>query len=188
MLEINEIGKEEEEAFVIEAMHKAKAQEKLIKLIQKCKEHQDLSFLDNYDKSDWPEGLWQSEPDYERWIDEETEYECLILRSPLGTLNGYVSVPGTHPLDSKSEDEIQDLLEVHGGITWSSKDGTIPFFTKPTPYIVGFDCGHCTDIMPLLPLFDSKKLRNYATYKDMNFVKKECISLARQLKNLESIN
>jgi hypothetical protein len=41
------------------------------------------------------DGEWQVEPDYRHWIDEETELDCLIVRTQLGHLCGYVGVPRT---------------------------------------------------------------------------------------------
>ena len=55
------------------------------------------------DKSTWGEGEWQNEPDKKQWQDEETNYPCLIVRSPVsGSLCGYVGVSEGHALFGKS--------------------------------------------------------------------------------------
>ncbi len=51
------------------------------------------------DKSKWPPGPWQEEPDKIQWQDEETGLPCLIVRQPeVGHLCGYVGVAEGHPL------------------------------------------------------------------------------------------
>lgn len=48
-------------------------------------------------KASLPEGEWQSEPDYQHWVDEETGLDCLIVRHPnSGHLCGYVGVMEGH--------------------------------------------------------------------------------------------
>lgn len=49
------------------------------------------------DKSEWPVGPWQSEPDKKQWLDKATDLPCLIVRGPVGALCGYVGVPKGHP-------------------------------------------------------------------------------------------
>jgi hypothetical protein len=51
-------------------------------------------------KSKMPEGIWQEEPDYQHWIDEETGLDCLIVRNSGGALCGYVGIPQSHPFYS----------------------------------------------------------------------------------------
>lgn len=50
------------------------------------------------DKSSWDQGEWLNESDKVTWIDPETGYQCIILRSYVtGSLNGYVGIPIYHP-------------------------------------------------------------------------------------------
>ena len=50
-------------------------------------------------KAKLPEGVWQEEPDYQHWVDEDTGLDCLIVRHPSsGHLCGYVGVPKDHSL------------------------------------------------------------------------------------------
>jgi hypothetical protein len=91
------------------------------------------------DKSDWGPGAWQNEPDKMQWRDEATGFPCLIVRSPLGNLCGYVGITEGHPWFGKDYnrgkvtscdgcDHENDYhyactpagnLRVHGGITYS---------------------------------------------------------------------
>lgn len=48
-------------------------------------------------RSTWRRGPWDSEPDIVSWQDEATGLRCLIVRTSLGSLYGYVGVDHTHP-------------------------------------------------------------------------------------------
>lgn len=176
----------------------------------------------SHDKSRFPDGPWQTEPDKVHWIDPETGYDCLIHRGPLGALCGYVAVEPDHPFYGRQYDEVYSVdkegnrtyLDVHGSLTYSdfcmeTEDETTGVCHVPQPgrpekvWWFGFDCGHWMDYIPgmntedLLKVYkdleekdpehkayrDEKALRE--TYKDINFVKAEVASLARQLKGLE---
>ncbi len=98
-----------------------------------------IEYRDIVDKSDWPRGPWDSEPDKLQWRDETTGLPCLIVRGPVGALCGYVGVlPGHafHGLDygqcpkgSECPDRTEERswcdhtpesgLDVHGGITFA---------------------------------------------------------------------
>lgn len=97
------------------------------------------------DKSSWGRGTWQDEPDKRQWQDEATGLPCLIVRSPLGHLCGYVGVSASHPWHGKSynsclkglavrhddglcegckehgwcQNRPENILHVHGSITYS---------------------------------------------------------------------
>lgn len=94
------------------------------------------------DKSAWPPGPWQAEPDKKQWTDKTTGLPCLIVRNHGGALCGYVGVADGHPLHGKEYGACvwpekhdahepgdsdwhynctpQALLEAHGGITFAS--------------------------------------------------------------------
>jgi len=66
--------------------------------------------------------------------------------------NGYVLLPKEHPLHGKSYDEIHPLipsLNVHGGLTFSTKASTLTWEKLPkhnkTDWVVGFDTAHFND-------------------------------------------
>lgn len=55
------------------------------------------------DRTGWPKGEWDNEPDAETWVDKMTGYECKILRSDVsGAWCGYVGVTEKHPWFGKS--------------------------------------------------------------------------------------
>lgn len=69
------------------------------------------------------DGPWLGEADKVAWRDQDTGYECIILRDARGGhLCGYVGVPQGHPLWGFSDDAIPaDLgIEVHGGLSYSN--------------------------------------------------------------------
>lgn len=88
------------------------------------------------DKSTWGRGPWADEPDKIQYQDEATGLPCLIVRSPVGALCGYVGVPEGHPwfgiaynerTDRAPETDDHDwsaerpesVIDVHGGLTFS---------------------------------------------------------------------
>lgn len=158
-------------------------------------------------------GPWADEPDSLTWDDEKTGYRCHIWRNRMGALCGYVRVPESHPLHGVEYsadipeamkpllDVVMDgpvgkrgaiqvfcaaggvtrvdiLFDVHGGITFSGEpagaDGGHWF---------GFDCGHAGDLSPGLP-FRSAFDDAGDEYRDIEYVKAECASLARQLRQV----
>lgn len=81
----------------------------------------------------------------------------------MGTLCGYVAVPPSHPWHGVPYDNID--VSTHGGLTYSdSCDDDGPICHVPSPgesdevWWVGFDCGHCYDVMPAQPRLSSSIL------------------------------
>ena len=141
------------------------------------------------DKSSWPIGVWQEEPDKRQWMDEASGLPCLIVRNPsLGHLCGYVGVPPHHPDFCKEYDNVS--ADVHGGLTFSGfcqKDSeetgichTVEVFEDDKVYWFGFDCAHWGDMSPNMPFRDSHE--DGQKYKDFPYVEKQCQELAAQLK------
>lgn len=150
------------------------------------------------DKSDWPDGPWRQEPDKAQWVDRETDLDCLIVRNRLGALCGYVGVPSDHPLHGKGDynDDDYVALDVHGGITFAAachEDGPVESSICHVPlpgrsddiWWLGFDTAHSGDLVP--GMYSSRlralgvEMRNWETYKDVDYVVGECEALARQL-------
>lgn len=68
------------------------------------------------------DGPWLGEADKLSWRDEETGFECIMLRQTgQGHLCGYVGVPTDHPLWGWDHDAVPTEfgIEVHGGLTYS---------------------------------------------------------------------
>ncbi len=152
----------------------------------------------NTDKSDWIDGEWKNEPDKCQWIDEKTGLDCLIVRGPTGALCGYVGVPKSHRFYGKSYNDLV-TLEVHGGLTFSNKcqrPGSSRNVTasrgichtgdmaNKIVWWLGFDCAHAGDVTPGYQHNLPPQLRLSwpgDTYKNIDYVKREVESLAKQL-------
>lgn len=128
------------------------------------------------DKTDWPRGPWDDEPDKVQWADDPTGLDCLIVRNGNGALCGYVGVPPGHPWHKVGySGHIDDVpctddycyaeghtpeatVEVHGGLTYSdSGEGRpeaegichVPEPGRPEDvWWFGFDCDHAFDLAP----------------------------------------
>lgn len=134
------------------------------------------------DKSTWGDGPWQKEPDKIHWRDDATGLHCLIVRSHMGNLCGYVGVPRNHPAYKKDYDSID--VNVHGGLTYASRcAGNICHIVEPGEdddvWWLGFDCAHYMDYIPGMKSFSS--IMRDGSYRDVSYVKSECERLAQQL-------
>lgn len=109
------------------------------------------------DKSSWPRGEWDNEPDYLAWIEEDLH--CAVIRTESGHLCGYVMLPDNCPELNEAD------LSVHGGITYN-KDGWI-----------GFDCAHYRDLVP------GYDFCNQEIYRNLTYVKSEVKYLCEQIKD-----
>jgi hypothetical protein len=150
------------------------------------------------DKSTWGEGPWQTEPDKVQWRDAATGFPCLITRNAYGgNLCGYVGVPEQHPYHGVSHQQAEGL-QAHGGVNYAAPcmqnaDETRDVCHVPEPgegevWWFGFDCSHAWDLQPAraarsgalgIPSFPDE------TYKNLEYVRKECAELAAQLKAIK---
>jgi hypothetical protein len=128
------------------------------------------------DKSMWSDGPWQTEPDYEPY--SYNGYDCLIMRTTIGTLSGYIAVPSEHPWYTLSAEHVPVL--VHGGLEWTGAGNDL-FRRASREDVVwfGFSCGHIGDYYPvdeLIYKFDPRMDRNEQItrkeqYKTIEYVK-----------------
>ena len=139
-------------------------------------------------KSEWGPGQWQAEPDRLEWR-HASGLPCLIVRSHMGSLCGYVGVPPEHPFYMRHYDSCE--VDVHGGLTYSGHcRGRICH--KPEPgeerdiWWLGFDCAHYQDLVPYmrvmlgqLPSF--RPLHNGDRYRSIDYVRIEVEQLAAQV-------
>lgn len=156
-------------------------------------------------KADWGAGPWQDEPDKKQWSDPATGMACLIVRSPLGALCGYVGVPEGHPLFEVDYGDAHEryAISVHGGLTFdgfcqegAEEDGICHLVEPGEPdrvWWLGFDCGHFSD---LVPSFEARLRSSWSwrarsdaasyegVYRDLAYVTAEVTSLAAQLRDL----
>lgn len=116
------------------------------------------------DRTDWPSGEWDNEPDKVQWTDEATGLVCLAHRSRMGAWCGYVGLPPSHPLYEREYGDIYKNvanLDVHGGLTYSAacQPNHDPVTGRgichvPEPgepdnlWWLGFDCAHAGDLSP----------------------------------------
>ena len=114
------------------------------------------------DRTPWGSGPWDTEPDREDFT--HAGFPCLLLRNHMGCWCGYVGVSREHPAFTVEYDHMDDLVVVHGGLTYSA------FCTPPicheTPespetqhetseddsvWWLGFDTAHAGDFIPIAP-------------------------------------
>lgn len=136
------------------------------------------------------DGPWNEEPDKVQWVDDETNLDCLIVRSHGGHLCGYVGVPPGHPWYDVDYGNIEPHPRIHGGLTYSNRcleDEAEPTICHvPLPgrpdnvWWIGFDCAHVGDLSPRL--LDPNHMWSHETYKDVAYVEREVTDLARQVK------
>lgn len=150
-----------------------------------------------------PPGPWDYEPDKVQWIDPATDLDCLAVRNPFGAWCGYVGLPPTHPWhgvgyssclvegcteDHYCEHSPGDAVQVHGGLTFAASCSEsdrgeafgichVPFAGRPQDvWWLGFDCAHFGDETPC-----GGRSFPGEEYRDLEYVKSECGSLAAQL-------
>ena len=138
------------------------------------------------DRSGWPSGLWNSEPDKAQWVDPETGLPCLLVRRSHGGLCGYVGVAEGHRYFETDYDDLESI-SVHGGLTFSDfcepgelEDSGICHVVDEGEdghvWWLGFDCLHVNDYVPRLGYSYGGVI-----YRTVDYVKAECANLARQL-------
>jgi len=141
------------------------------------------------DKTDWPRGEWDDEPDKIQWQDEETGMPCLIVRGPMGALCGYVGVSSSNKFFHMNYDDVDGDIHVHGGLTFSNgcepdADETKHICHRPAAgeedhvWWFGFDCAHSNDYAPKMR---SNHYSWAGTYRDIAYVQNECRALASSL-------
>jgi hypothetical protein len=99
------------------------------------------------DRTNWPAGRWDGEPDRVEW--RVGDFYCIVNRTKLGHWCGYLGVPAGHKWDGQDYDAIHDMepdLEVHGGLTWARRWKNAP--DVPDRFMVGFDCAHAGTVHP----------------------------------------
>lgn len=164
------------------------------------------------DKSNWSDGEWQTEADYECFLTKSGYYGIVWRMKHSGNLNGYVEVPKTHALHGYSYStriamtkEISeapvniDKTSVIALVCNSFKDddlisldcavevhGGLTFssdFKDLDAWLFGFDTAHCDDLSP----HPSRIRWSTGRYRNWEYVKQEVENLATQLKQLESV-
>lgn len=94
-----------------------------------------------------------------KWVTWKTQIEDNAYRIQRGWGNGYVIIPKSHPFYEKSYDELNDIIDVHGGLTYSSyvnirsKKIYVPELTNEDLgcWMIGFDTAHWNDTLHSCP-------------------------------------
>lgn len=116
---------------------------------------------------------WLTEPDKEEF--EHAGLSCQLRRNGVGAWCAYVGVPPGHPDHGKSYHDLEEAIDVHGGLTFGSDS------EEDKLWWFGFDCAHAYDVVPGLHPMISQDFPD-TTYKDINFVRDNTKRLAEQLK------
>lgn len=98
--------------------------------------------------------------------------QCLVLRMPMGHLNGYVSIPKDHAWSGKEYDEIMQEhkyeVPAHGGLTFSGRGSSLGNECLQDNWVIGFDTAHAGDLSIIMLargiVFDRDQ------YRDMEYV------------------
>jgi hypothetical protein len=137
------------------------------------------------DKSGWPSGGWNNEPDKIQFQDEKTGLPCLIVRNKSGGfLCGYVGVNSSHPFFEQHHGSVH--VQCHGELTFSGKCMPHEMSEPKVCHVVdpgedddiwwlGFDCGHGGDFCPAYHSFFN------LVYRGIEYVKTQCAAIASQL-------
>ena len=101
-------------------------------------------------------------------------YDCLIRRTSMHILCGYVKLPKEHKYYGK--DDLEIPVDVHGGLTWTGE------LKNEQGYWIGFDCAHIDDLIPYTH-FEYPKYMQIGTdvYRTMDYVEQEIKSMINQL-------
>lgn len=152
-----------------------------------------------YGRAGWGEGPWTDEPDKISWTDPTTGHPCLIHRGPQGALCGYVAVDPGHPLHGVDAPDADNVLAVHGGITYTDRcadtdDESFGICHVPAPgaphdvWWLGFHCACAWDVTPGFNIFGwSERLMADCTYRDVAYVIEQCQLLALQLTGMAQL-
>ena len=145
------------------------------------------------DRSGWPAGPWDGEPDYMQW--EYLGHPCIAVRNPLGNWCGYAGVHPGHLAYGRHYEEVD--VQAHGGLTYSGGcRGAIchtPKPGEPPTRWLGFDCAHAGDLVPgMLRLHERFNFRGPSdddlfsgdVYRTLGYVRHEVEELVDQLQAL----
>ncbi len=142
------------------------------------------------DRSSFPKGPWDKEPDIVRLWDERTWAPGLILRPSTGHLCGYIGFTENHPLYDIGYNEAYKIAEGEGEVRNQVFGSELTFAGKydhisPCIWWLGWDHAHAGDVVPSLLQFSSGRsntwLHRDETYKDIMYVKREIEDIVSRL-------
>jgi hypothetical protein len=115
----------------------------------------------------------------------------VVVFTSMGHRCGYVGVTEGHKLHGKGYSDLDNELDVHGGLTYSGHDGNYPVHNEDGVWwFVGFDCAHYNDFRDTeamvkygfgdrLAGYDIDMPGSYVRSKE--YVLEECYRLADQM-------
>jgi hypothetical protein len=136
------------------------------------------------------DGPWQKEPSRVEW--KHAGLPCIAHRGGGGAWCGYVAVPPGHKYHGKDCGEIDDAIDVHGGLTFAAKcHGHICHVPEPGEpddvWWFGFDCAHAYDMRPESKMFETPRWSQLEEhYWTLEEVQEETNRLAEQLASIET--
>lgn len=123
--------------------------------------------------------------DHEEHTEKEYKFDYkngisyIIKKMAFFTWNGYVQLAVDHPHYSKGYGDIEDLYNVHGGLTFSNGSG-----------MFGFDTSHYNDLVPGFLISEIYPLDPLTSenchYWTFDEVKKETLKLAEQFDSFKT--
>jgi hypothetical protein len=139
-------------------------------------------------------GPWWDEPDKVHWIDPVSDCDCLVVRNHFGAWCGYVAVPPGHPWHGVEYGEMEEVVRVHGGLTFADRCREdergagfgichVPFPGRPHDvWWLGWDACHGGDLAPVLEAdFDFDVPGFSDVYRDLDYARAQTEFLARQV-------
>jgi hypothetical protein len=97
--------------------------------------------------------------------------KCSIHRNDVKALCGYITLTKDNSLYGVGYDNIS--INAHGGINYCTYD-------KYENWVIGFDCSHHGDLIPYFLLQEDFPSNSFGEYRNMEYVKSECESMAEQ--------
>lgn len=121
------------------------------------------------------QGIMKNEGD--RFQFSHLHLTCIGIRNEIfGHWCGYVVIPSNfgNIVD-------QNKISVHGGVTYNGTSDSI----DTGDILIGFDANHHDDINEyMFSVFGGSNIMEGSSYKDINFIKNECISMVEQIHEL----
>jgi hypothetical protein len=144
------------------------------------------------DRTGWPHGKWDEEPDEVTWIHPETGYPCLMRRHPWdGIWCGYVGVDRKHPLNGISCFDLNKTKDIRLPCHWEfTYTGPLPdewegcLLKNPDVWLIGFDCGRGTDLYPNPEMMPHLK---GLVYRDLSYVSNLLSELSISLQKISHL-
>lgn len=131
------------------------------------------------DRTGWPKGEWDNEPDEVSFQHEGLA--CKILRTQMGGLCGYVGIPKSNPWFRCTDDDLESWINCHGGVTYTGLQ--FPDGSGQGLRVVGFDCAHAGDF--LLGTYKFDRLILGGKYRNISYVTSQIHSIVKQVLELD---